>query len=38
MQTVIPSHTTNYTINSFCIKGIFAVQVGNYGSTLIRTE
>jgi subtilisin family serine protease len=36
MQTVIPSHTTNYTINSFGIKGIFAVQVGNYGSTLIR--
>ena len=38
MQTVIPSHTTDYTITSFGIKGVFAVQVGNYGSTLIRIE
>ena len=38
MQTAIPSNTTNYTIPSFGLKGIFAVQVGNYGSTLIRIE
>ena len=38
MQTAIPSNTTDYTIPSFGIKGIFAVQVGNYGSTLIRIE
>ena len=38
MQTVIPSHTTDYTITSFGIKGVLAVQVGNYGSTLIRIE
>ena len=38
MQTIIPSNTTDYTIPSFGMKGIFAVQVGNYGSTLIRIE
>ena len=38
MQTSIPSHTTNYTIPNMGQKGIFAVQVGNYGSTLIRIE
>ena len=38
MQTAIPSHTTDYTIPGFGLKGIFAVQVGNYGSTLIRIQ
>ena len=38
MQAVIPSHTPDYTISNFGKKGIFAVQVGNYGSTLIRIE
>ena len=38
MQTAIPSNTTDYTIPNFGLKGIFAVQVGNYGSTLIRIE
>ena len=38
MQTAIPSNTSDYTIPSFGLKGIFAVQVGNYGSTLIRIE
>ena len=38
MQTAIPSNTTDYTIPSFGFKGIFAVQVGNFGSTLIRIE
>ena len=38
IQNVIPSHTTKLTIPAFGKKGIFAVQVGNYGSTLIRIE
>ena len=37
-EYTIPSNTTSYTIPSIGQKGIFAVQVGNYGSTLIRIE
>lgn len=37
-EYTIPSNTTNYTIPSIGQGGIFAVQVGNYGSTLIRIE
>ncbi len=37
-EYTIPSNTTNYTIPSIGRGGIFAVQVGNYGSTLIRIE
>ena len=37
-EYTIPSNTTNYTIPSIGRGGIFAVQVGNLGSTLVRIE
>ena len=38
LQCVIPAHTTDYNVPFSGLKGIYAVQVGNYGSTLIRIE
>ena len=38
LQCVIPAHTTDYNVSFSGLKGIYAVQVGNYGSTLIRIE
>lgn len=37
-EHTIPSNTTNYTIPNMGQRGIFAVQVGNLGSTLVRIE
>ena len=37
-EYTIPAHTTDYNVPFSGLKGIYAVQVGNYGSTLIRIE
>ena len=37
-EYTIPAHTTGYNVPFSGLKGIYAVQVGNYGSTLIRIE